>query len=192
MQLVFITMCSRRSSWPRSSSRRASRPLPARTPSLWRRVAISCRWNASRFASRSRHSATSVDRALRPRGRGRMSRSRRARISRRGRSRRADAARGSAQFGACGARRRRGARRRCADEFERSAARVSGAIARDERQHSGQRDQCAALGFDLFEGYRFTGPEVLSRPEVGVDICTRFACSSCYEIRRPRIARSRR
>lgn len=36
-------------------------------------------------------------------------------------------------------------------------------------QHSGQRDRCAALGFDLFEGYRFSGPEVLSRAEIGVE-----------------------
>lgn len=35
--------------------------------------------------------------------------------------------------------------------------------------HSGERDRCAALGFDLFEGYRFSGPEVLSRREVSVE-----------------------
>ena len=43
-------------------------------------------------------------------------------------------------------------------------------------QHSGQRDQCAALGFDLFEGYRFTGPEVCRVPRSASSICTRFAC----------------
>lgn len=31
------------------------------------------------------------------------------------------------------------------------------------------RDRCVACGFDLFEGYRFTAPEVMSRKEIGVE-----------------------
>jgi len=34
--------------------------------------------------------------------------------------------------------------------------------------HRGERDRCAALGFDLFEGYRFSAP-VSPRRDVGVD-----------------------
>jgi EAL and modified HD-GYP domain-containing signal transduction protein len=36
-------------------------------------------------------------------------------------------------------------------------------------QHRGERDRCAALGFDLFEGYRFSAPEVPARKEIGVE-----------------------
>src|SRR5262245_41523186 len=36
-------------------------------------------------------------------------------------------------------------------------------------QHRGERDKCAALGFDLFEGYRFSAPEVPARKEIGVE-----------------------
>jgi len=34
--------------------------------------------------------------------------------------------------------------------------------------HRGERDRCLSLGFDLFEGYRFSAPEVLSHREIGV------------------------
>ena len=36
-------------------------------------------------------------------------------------------------------------------------------------QHRGERDRCASLGFDLFEGYRFSAPEVPARKEIGVE-----------------------
>lgn len=35
-------------------------------------------------------------------------------------------------------------------------------------RHRGERDRCAALGFDLFEGYRFIAPETLSRRDIGM------------------------
>jgi c-di-GMP phosphodiesterase len=35
--------------------------------------------------------------------------------------------------------------------------------------HSGARDQCVAAGVELFEGYRFTQPEVLTAPSVGIN-----------------------
>jgi c-di-GMP phosphodiesterase len=35
--------------------------------------------------------------------------------------------------------------------------------------HRGARDLCVAAGVDLFEGYRFTQPEVLTAPSVGVN-----------------------
>ena len=36
-------------------------------------------------------------------------------------------------------------------------------------RHRGERDRCLALGFDLFEGYRFTAPEVVPSRDIGIE-----------------------
>jgi c-di-GMP phosphodiesterase len=40
--------------------------------------------------------------------------------------------------------------------------------------HRGARDQCVAAGVELFEGYRFTQPEVLTAPSVGINSASGF------------------
>ena len=51
--------------------------------------------------------------------------------------------------------------------------------------HRGERDRCGALGFDLFEGYRFSAPESCLVARSPSSICTRFAFSSSCAIRAP-------
>jgi EAL and modified HD-GYP domain-containing signal transduction protein len=41
-------------------------------------------------------------------------------------------------------------------------------------QHRAERDRCAALGFDLFGGYRFSVPPILPRREIGVEQLNAF------------------
>jgi EAL and modified HD-GYP domain-containing signal transduction protein len=40
--------------------------------------------------------------------------------------------------------------------------------------HRTARDQCVAAGVDLFEGYRFTQPEVLTAPSIGINSANGF------------------
>jgi EAL and modified HD-GYP domain-containing signal transduction protein len=40
--------------------------------------------------------------------------------------------------------------------------------------HRGLRDQCVAAGINLFEGYRFTQPEVLTAPSLGINAASGF------------------
>ncbi|MGH7618005.1 MAG: EAL and HDOD domain-containing protein [Gemmatimonadaceae bacterium] len=58
------------------------------------------------------------------------------------------------------------------DALVKLTARLSGLRARllaANVQHRGDRERCESLGFDLFEGYRFSAPEVFSRREIGVE-----------------------
>ena len=41
-------------------------------------------------------------------------------------------------------------------------------------RHTGERDACATIGFELFEGYRFTAPETVVRRELGMDHLNAF------------------
>src|SRR5438309_1101620 len=36
-------------------------------------------------------------------------------------------------------------------------------------QHRSERDSCSDLGFELFEGYRFTAPETLTRRDLPIE-----------------------
>jgi c-di-GMP-related signal transduction protein len=41
-------------------------------------------------------------------------------------------------------------------------------------RHRGERDRCAELGFDLFEGFRFSAPEAYTRRDVGIEHLVTF------------------
>jgi Predicted signal transduction protein containing EAL and modified HD-GYP domains len=41
-------------------------------------------------------------------------------------------------------------------------------------RHRGERDQCEALGFELFEGYRFSAPESFARRDIGIEHLATF------------------
>jgi c-di-GMP phosphodiesterase len=55
-------------------------------------------------------------------------------------------------------------------------ARIAGELRGPQRRlmavnvkHAGERKACAALGFDLFAGYRFSAPETYTRKEIGIE-----------------------
>lgn len=52
--------------------------------------------------------------------------------------------------------------------------RFPGRLLASNVRHRGERDRCAELGFDLFEGFRFSAPETYARREIGIEHLVTF------------------
>lgn len=50
----------------------------------------------------------------------------------------------------------------------------SGRLLATNVRHRGERDRCAELGFDLFEGFRFSAPEAYTRRDLGIEHLVTF------------------
>lgn len=58
--------------------------------------------------------------------------------------------------------------------FVKSLGRFRARLLASNVRHRGERDRCAELGFDLFEGFRFSAPESYTRRDIGIEHLVTF------------------